>query len=72
MNIIKMTNNGFHEFDAISKFNGLEASHTNVELLKSSIEKFWENDHEIDYSTKGVNWTILDYSSMGNVEILLD
>lgn len=57
-----ITFSNFKEFDTyfLNQFQGLDSTSKNKMLLKEKIEDLYINDHSIDYSCKGLSWTLFD------------
>jgi len=57
-----ITFSNFNEFDTyfLNEFQGLESTIKNKNLLNEKIEDLYINDRSIDYSCKGLSWTLFD------------
>lgn len=69
-----ITFNNFNGFDTywLNDFNGLPATESNVRKLRDRIEDLYFRDSSVDYSTKGINWSIFDLEKGSMLEIILD
>ena len=69
-----ITFNNFNGFDTywLNDFNGLPSTELNVMKLREKIEDLYFRDNTVDYSTKGINWSIFDIENGSMLEIRFD